>query len=65
MFGVYVVVIVFGERVIVFQSKPCVMNPVSILYISPMTDKKPHTIQRTGKNVETSTVRRIKESTIG
>ena len=29
-----------GECVIVFLSKPCVTNPMSILYISPMTDKK-------------------------
>ena len=40
---VYVVVIIFGECCIVFLSKPCVTNPVSILYISPMTDKKTHT----------------------
>ena len=40
IFGTYVVVIVFGECVIVFQPKPCVTNPMSSLYISPMTDKK-------------------------
>ena len=39
IFGVYVVIIVFGECVIVFQSKPCVTNPVSILYISPIRIK--------------------------
>ena len=36
MSGVHVVVIVFGERVIAFQSKSCAMN----LYASPMTDTK-------------------------
>ena len=41
--GDYVVVMVCGECVIVFQSKPCVMNSVSILYISPMTDQNRHT----------------------
>ena len=40
IFGVYVVVIVFGECVIVFQSKPCVRNAMSILYIYPLTDDK-------------------------
>ena len=40
---VHVVVIIFGKCFIVFQSKPCVTNPVSILYISPMTDNKSHT----------------------
>ena len=37
---VYVVVIVLGECVVLFQSKPCITNPVSILYISPVTDNK-------------------------
>ena len=34
IFGVHVVVIIFGERC------GCVTNPVSIFYISPRTDKK-------------------------
>ena len=46
--GGCVVDIVFGECAIVFQSKHCDTNPVSILFISPMTDKKPHIIPSSG-----------------
>ena len=56
IFGVHVVVLFFGECAIVFQSKTCVTNPMSILYISPMTDKKTthHNIGVMEKKMETT-----------
>ena len=44
-FSVYMLSLSFFVSVLSFSNqKPCVTNPMSILYISPMTDKKPRII---------------------
>ena len=39
IFGVYVVVSFLVSALSLSNRKPCITNPMSILYISPMTDK--------------------------
>ena len=46
-FSVYMLSLSFLVSVLSFSNqKPCVTSPMSILYISPMTDKKPRIISR-------------------
>ena len=46
-FSLHVVGFVLGEYAIVLQSKTCVANPMSILYISPMSNDYTLLILRT------------------